>query len=81
MKIQIGTMVTGDFGDNTMTFEIEGKMILAAGKYAIMPIKEYESEFNNVDLADVNKCDHNYIPCEHEAVWEFDKCTKCGKIK
>ena len=26
-------------------------------------------------------CDHDWKPCEHKAVWEFDKCTKCGKIR
>lgn len=25
-------------------------------------------------------CDHDYQPCEHEAISEFDKCSKCGKI-
>lgn len=28
-----------------------------------------------------NGCDHDYQPCKHEAVSDFDKCTKCGKIK
>jgi sporulation protein YlmC with PRC-barrel domain len=26
------------------------------------------------------QCEHDYQPCKHEAVSEFDECTKCGKI-
>ena len=42
MEAQIGKMVSGDFGDNTITLEIEGKMTLAAGKYAIVPVEEFK---------------------------------------
>ena len=42
MKTQFGEVVTGDFEDNTITFEIEGAMTVQAGKYAIVPIEEYE---------------------------------------
>ncbi len=31
-------------------------------------------------LPPVIGCDHNFKPHEHTALWEFDKCTKCGKI-
>lgn len=41
MKTQIGKLITGDFEENTMTFEIEGEMILQAGQYAIVPIDKY----------------------------------------
>ena len=34
-----GQLVTGDFEENTMTFEIEGEMILQAGKYSIEQIE------------------------------------------
>ena len=47
METQIGKMITGDFSDNTMTFEIKGKMILCAGTYAIVPIDEYNKLINN----------------------------------
>ena len=26
------------------------------------------------------QCEHDYQPCKHEAVSEFDQCIKCGKI-
>tara|TARA_R110000850_G_scaffold19474_1_gene58984 strand:+ start:2770 stop:3258 length:489 start_codon:yes stop_codon:yes gene_type:complete len=42
METQFGKMTTGDLDDNTMTFEIEGKMTLGAGEYAIVPIEDYE---------------------------------------
>lgn len=47
-----GQLVTGDFEENTMTFEIEGEMILQAGKYTIARI-ENESELENLCIADV----------------------------
>lgn len=56
METQIGTMITGDFEENTMIFEIDGKMTLAAGKYAIVPIKEHEAKVKNLDLSDVSVC-------------------------
>ena len=42
MNVHIGQLITGDLEENTMLFEIEGEMILKSGKYAIVPIKEYE---------------------------------------
>lgn len=47
----VGRLVTGDFEDNTMTFLIEGEMVLQAGKYAIEQIKLG----NNFDSESVNK--------------------------
>ena len=63
MKTQFGSMYTGDFGNNTMTFKIEGKMVLAAGKYAIMPIKEHKDKFDIVALGGVTKryCAHGKL--------------------
>ena len=26
------------------------------------------------------QCEHDFLPCKHKAVSEFDKCNKCGKI-
>ena len=60
MKTQIGIAQGGDFSDNTMTFEIEGEMILCAGKYAIVPIEEYDKLVkNNVVLDPVIYSDPN----------------------
>lgn len=36
MKYFKGTLVTGDFTDNTMTFQIGGDMVLQAGEYLII---------------------------------------------
>ncbi len=35
----IGKLISGDFEDNTMMFEIEGKMTLQAGTYKIVQIE------------------------------------------
>ena len=35
-------LVTGDFSENTMTFEIKGKMELKAGEYMILTKEEHE---------------------------------------
>ncbi len=50
-----GQLVTGDFGDNTMTFKIDGEMTLQAGKYKIVQIEVGNGVENNVDLADVGE--------------------------
>ena len=42
MKTQFGVMTTGDLDNNTMTFDIEGEMIIGAGKFAIVPIEDYK---------------------------------------
>ena len=44
-------LVSGDFEDNTMTFEIEGDMILKAGKYTIYT----DEENKNLSLSGVVK--------------------------
>lgn len=49
-----GQLVTGDFEDNTMTFEIEGEMILQAGKYEISQI-EVGNKVKNLGIANVSK--------------------------
>ena len=41
-NIHIGELITGDLEESTMLFKIEGEMILRSGRYAIVPIKEYE---------------------------------------
>ena len=51
-----GRLITGDFEDNTMTFEIEGEMTLQAGRYKIVQIEVGNQVKNNVGLADVSKC-------------------------
>ena len=48
MNVHIGQLITGDLEENTMLFEIEGEMILKSGKYAIIPIKEYEELTNKI---------------------------------
>ena len=50
-----GQLVTGDFEDNTMTFEIEGEMILQAGKYEISQI-EVENQVKKLGIANVSNC-------------------------
>jgi hypothetical protein len=36
-------LVSGDFEDNTMTFEVKGEMTIRAGKYVILSQEEYDS--------------------------------------
>ena len=48
-----GQLVTGDFEDNTMTFEIEGEMILQAGKYSIEQI-QVGNQVENLGIANVS---------------------------
>jgi hypothetical protein len=50
-----GQLVTGDFEDNTMTFEIDGEMILQAGKYEISQI-EAGKQVKNLGIANVSSC-------------------------
>ena len=52
MKTQIGTAITGDLSESTMTFDIEGEMILCAGKYAIVPIEDYDKLVKNNGVLD-----------------------------
>lgn len=48
-----GQLVTGDFEENTMTFEIEGEMILQSGKYEISQI-EVGNQVKNLGIANVS---------------------------
>lgn len=31
-------------------------------------------------VGQIEQCEHDYQPCKHQAISEFDKCTECGKI-
>ena len=53
-----GQLVTGDYEDNTMTFEIDGEMILQAGKYYIEQIQVGNQVKNIGVLGDVS---HNEV--------------------
>ncbi len=41
MITQIGESLMGDFEENTWTFEMKGDYKVSAGKFAIVPIEEY----------------------------------------
>lgn len=36
-----GTMITGDFQENTVTIEIEEPIVLKAGEYMVIPVEKY----------------------------------------
>jgi hypothetical protein len=57
MDTQFGKMVSGDFSKKTITFEIEEEMVMTSGKYAIIPIAEYNEVIDLVkglDTSDPN---------------------------
>lgn len=56
--------------------------------YAAM--EEYADQFKNLPESKTESfitpvsgsvCGHDFKPCDHPAISEFDKCTKCGKIR
>ena len=61
-------LLTGDFLENTMTFEIKGKMELKAGEYVVLTKEEYDdlkeraTRYNKgltpEDFADDTRNDH-----------------------
>ena len=50
-----GTLITGDFEDNTMTFEIKGAMLLQAGDYKIQSLDKHGKPVNSDFISDVTK--------------------------
>lgn len=54
-----GNLITGDFQDKTMTFEIEGEMTLQGGNYTILPSKIYE------ELVNGDKSKQKALPIQH----------------
>jgi len=46
----------------------------------IVIVAENIEQVQNVLMAE-KICEHDWKPCEHPAVWDFDKCTKCKKIR
>ncbi len=53
MQTLIGTLLTGDFKENTMTFEVEGDFTLRAGKYALTELKNHASRSIQVVLSGI----------------------------
>jgi hypothetical protein len=39
-----GTIVTGDFEENTLTIEMDNPVILKAGEYMVIPIEEFKQQ-------------------------------------
>jgi len=71
-----GQLVTGDLEENTMTFKIEGEMILQAGKYTITRI-ENERELKNCDIGSVS---HSYCTAhkkQHQCHWFRNNNNAC----
>lgn len=67
METQIGEMITGDFQENTITFEIVGSdAVLQAGKYAIVPIDDYNKLIGND-----GKKQHLYVD---PVIYDCDEC-------
>ena len=50
-----GELITGDFEENTMTFEIEGEMILKAGRYIILTEEEYSKSIEVIEPEIISK--------------------------
>jgi hypothetical protein len=46
MKTQIGELVTADLHEGTLTIEVGKEIIAQAGRYAIVPIEDYEKLMN-----------------------------------
>lgn len=42
MSIQVGELIKMNFEKNTMKFEIEAEMENASGKFALVPLDEYQ---------------------------------------
>lgn len=82
MKTQFGELVTGDFEENTLTIEIDGEMTIQAGKYALVPIDDYNQLVKNCDLADVGGNEVALCRCSEDETtgWiELKCCNICGK--
>ncbi len=39
-----GTLVSGDFEENTLTIEMDKPVILKAGEYVVIPIEEFKQQ-------------------------------------
>jgi len=55
-----GDLLTADFEEKTMTFEIENDMVVQAGNYTIIPTDIYERLVNGVEQNDI-KCNKHIV--------------------
>ena len=49
-KTQFGDLLTGDLMENTLTIEVDGDVELQGGKYAVVPIDEYNKLIGKIEL-------------------------------
>lgn len=49
MKTQIGTASSADFEEGTWTFDMPTNFRVCAGKFAIIPEKQYNEALNNIE--------------------------------
>jgi hypothetical protein len=59
-----GKMITADFEEKTMTFEIENEMVVQAGDYVMLTLSDY------ANLVSENKTSNESEVCSFE-----NKCT------
>lgn len=53
MSIQFGESVTGDFSENTWTFKMPKGYSIASGKYAIVPLSQYQIVGDPLNLLEI----------------------------
>ncbi len=46
----IGSLISADFEEGTMEFEIDTEFFVQAGKYALVPLEEYEKTQHQKEL-------------------------------
>lgn len=70
-------LISGDFEDNTMTFKIEGDMILKAGKYTIYT----DEENKNLSLSGVGNCPDLTSVWNEPVLAKIEHINDLGKSK
>ena len=55
--------------------------IIAAARTWEKTVNEATNEVLALYNVSGSVCEHDFKPCDHPAIYEFDKCTKCGKIR
>lgn len=74
LKTQFGKSVTGDFEENTWTFEMDENFKVTAGEFAILPKEKYDALL--VALKGIRNSMNAHPDCEENSEFE-DMVSRC----
>lgn len=80
METYFGNLISADFEESTMEFEIETEFTIKKGRYAIVPMVEYEKLVNGAELKN-DKALHKHFVSNNEVAVNCGICKFADRLR